>query len=182
MHREETGNDHLHVAVNRVHPETYRAAHLSKSYYALDRVMREIEMRQRWERDNGPYDVGYREDGSPEIVRADRENDLRYRVDASANVKTRARDGCAWTGDRPFTELVREAAPASQEVLGRDGADGSGVRADLAAFNLKLREKGSGFVFVDRTDERLVAKAAHIGSGRNAACRRTMGRGDYDQR
>ena len=60
VHREETGNDHLHVAVNRVHPESYRAAHLSKSYYALDRAMREIELRQGWERVNGPYEVRYR--------------------------------------------------------------------------------------------------------------------------
>ena len=77
MHREETGNDHLHVAVNRVHPETYRAAHLSKSYYALDRAMREIELCQGWDRDNGPYEVRYREDGTPEIARAERENDVR---------------------------------------------------------------------------------------------------------
>ena len=77
VHREDTGNDHLHVAVNRVHPETYRAAHLSKSYYALDRAMREIELCQGWDRDNGPYEVRYREDGTPEIARAERENDVR---------------------------------------------------------------------------------------------------------
>ena len=163
VHREETGTDHLHVAVNRVHPETFRAAHLSKSYYALDRAMRELEVRQGWERDNGPYEVRYREDGTPEIARADREHDGGDRVDASANVKTRARDGRAWTGDRPFTEWVREAAPALKEALDRDGASWNDVRAALAAFNLELREKGSGFVVVDRTDERLVAKASHIG-------------------
>ena len=105
----------------------------------------------------------YREDGTSGFARAERENDGRGRVDASANVKTRARDGRAWTGDRPFTEWVREAAPALKEALGRDGAHWNDVRATLAAFNLELREKGSGFVVVDRTDERLVAKASHIG-------------------
>ncbi len=60
VHRGETGNDHLHIAVNRVHPETHRTQHLSKSYYELDRAMREIELRQGWARDNGPYHVRYR--------------------------------------------------------------------------------------------------------------------------
>ena len=46
VHREEAGNDHLHVAINRVHRETYRAGHLLKSYYALDLAMRKIEQRQ----------------------------------------------------------------------------------------------------------------------------------------
>jgi len=162
VHRGETGNDHLHVAVNRVHPETHRAQHLSKSYYALDRAMREIELRQGWERDNGPYEVRDREDGLPEIVRASGEE--RERGDeAAANVKTRARDGQAWTGDQPFTAWVREAAPALRDALDRDNVTWSDVRTVLAQFNLELREKGSGFVVVDRTDDRLVAKASHIG-------------------
>ncbi len=162
VHRGETGNDHLHVAVNRVHPETYRAQHLSKSYYALDRAMREIELRQGWERDNGPYEVRDREDGLPEIVRASSQE--RSRGDeAPANVKTRARDGEAWTGDRPFTAWVREVAPALRDALDRDDVTWSDVRTVLAQFNLELREKGSGFVVVDRADDRLVAKASHIG-------------------
>lgn len=164
VHRGETGNDHLHVAVNRVHPETYRAQHFSKSYYALDRAMREVELRQGWERDNGPYEVRHREDGLPEIMRADRNDDSRERGDeAPANVKTRARDGQAWTGDRPFTEWVRDVAPALRDALDRDSASWSDVRDVLAKFNLELREKGSGFVVADRTDERFVAKASHIG-------------------
>lgn len=162
VHRGETGNDHLHVAVNRVHPETHRAQHLSKSYYALDRAMREIELRQGWERDNGPYEIRDREDGLPEIVRANGEERVRG-DEAPANVKTRARDGQAWTGDQPFTAWVREVAPALRDALDRDNVTWSDVRTVLAQFNLELREKGSGFVVVDRTDERLVAKASHIG-------------------
>ena len=79
--------------------------------------MRDIELRQAWERDNDPYEVRYHEDGAPEIARTDQENDGRDRVDAAANVKARARDSRAWTGDRPFTEWVREATPALKEVL-----------------------------------------------------------------
>jgi len=164
VHRGETGNDHLHIAVNRVHPDTHRAQHLSKSYYALDRAMREIELRQGWERDNGPYHVRYRDDGLPEIFRASDGDGFHARgEDAPANVKTKARDGHTWNGDRPFTVWVREVAPALREALGRDHASWNDVRRVLADFNLELREKGSGFVVVDRSDDRLVAKASHIG-------------------
>jgi hypothetical protein len=164
VHRGETGNDHLHIAVNRVHAETHRAQHLSKSYYALDRAMREVELRQGWERDNGPYHVRYRDNGLPEIFRAGNGDRFHARgEDAPANVKTRARDGHAWNGDRPFTSWVREVAPALREALDRDGASWNVVREALGRFNLELREKGSGFVVVDRSDERLVAKASHIG-------------------
>ena len=45
VHREEAGNDHLYVAINRVHPETNRRDILT-SFYALDLTMREIEQRQ----------------------------------------------------------------------------------------------------------------------------------------
>lgn len=126
--------------------------------------MREIELRQGWERDNGPYHVRHRENGSPEIVRTTIDEDSRtHGDDAPANVKTRARDGHAWTGDRAFTEWVRDIAPALRDALARDDATWSDVRRVLADFNLELREKGSGFIVVDRADERLVAKASHIG-------------------
>jgi len=164
VHRGETGNDHLHIALNRVHPETHRAQHLSKSYYALDRAMREVELRQGWERDNGPYHVRYRDDGLPEIFRAGNGDGFHARgEDAPANVKTRARDGHAWNGDRPFTSWVREVAPVLREALAQDGATWKDIRRVLGDFNLELREKGSGFVVVDRSDDRLVAKASHIG-------------------
>ncbi len=58
---------------------------------------------------------------------------------------------------------MREVAPALREALDRENTTWSDVRRVLGDFNLELREKGSGFVVVDRTDERLVAKASHIG-------------------
>jgi len=58
---------------------------------------------------------------------------------------------------------VREAGPPLRKALDRENTTWSDVRRVLGDFNLELREKGSGFVVVDRTDERLVAKASHIG-------------------
>lgn len=156
IHRD-TGNVHAHLAANRVHPETYRAQHLSMSYAKIDRSLRELELRYGWERDRGLHEIRERDDREPEVIpRLRRERE-------SARVAARAQTMRAWSGDRPFTEWVREAAPTLRTVLGRPGAEWADVHSALAEFNLELREKGSGFTVVDRTDPTLMAKASHIG-------------------
>ena len=156
IHRD-TGNVHAHLAANRVHPETYRAQHLSMSYAKIDRSLRELEVRYGWERDRGLHEIRERDDREPEVIpRLRRERE-------SARVAARAQTMRAWSGDRPFTEWVREAAPTLRTVLGRPGAGWAAVHSALAEFNLELREKGSGFMVVDRTDPTLMAKASHIG-------------------
>ncbi len=156
IHRD-TGNVHAHLAANRVNPETYRAQHLSMSYAKIDRSLRELELRYGWERDRGLHEIRERDEREPEVV-------LRLRREReSARLGARAQTMRSWTGDRPFTEWVREAAPALRTALGRPGVGWDDVHSALGEFNLELREKGSGFTVVDRTDPNLIAKASHIG-------------------
>ncbi|CAG4920943.1 hypothetical protein R54767_04764 [Paraburkholderia gardini] len=84
LHRD-TGNVHLHVAVNRVSPETGRAVYQGLSYLKLDRCMRELELRQGWQHERGPYVVVER-DGQPVI-----ERDRSYRKKRESR-PARARD------------------------------------------------------------------------------------------
>lgn len=53
----DTDHVHVHVAVNRVHPETYKAVNLWRDHYRLDQAVREIELAQGWSHTNGPYQV-----------------------------------------------------------------------------------------------------------------------------
>ena len=155
IHRD-TGNVHAHLAANRVNPETYRAQHLSMSYAKIDRSLRELELRHGWERDRGLHEIRERDEREPEVVpRLRRERE-------AARVGARAETMRSWSGDRPFTEWVREAAPALRTVLGRPGVGWDDVHSALAELNLELREKGSGFAVVDRSDPTLMAKASHI--------------------
>jgi len=156
IHRD-TGNVHAHLAANRVHPESYRAQHLSMSYAKIDRSLRELELRYGWERDRGLHEIRERAEREPEVVpRLRRERE-------TARVTARAQTMRAWSGDRPFTEWVREAAPTLRTVLERPGVGWADVHGALTEFNLELREKGSGFAVVDRSDPTLMAKASHIG-------------------
>jgi hypothetical protein len=157
----DTANVHLHVAVNRVDPESYRAVSPFRDYIKLDRAMREIELAQGWSHDRGPSQV--REiDGREAVVLAFKEQTHGRGLDEPAPTQQKARDLASWSGDRPFTEWVREAAPALKETLGREGARLEEVQRTLADFGLELRRKGSGLVVVHHNDPQLVAKASQV--------------------
>ncbi|OFC58713.1 TraI/MobA(P) family conjugative relaxase [Candidatus Erwinia dacicola] len=56
IHRD-TDNLHVHVAVNRVHPITFRANHLSYSIDTLHKASRLLEIKHGFNHDNGLYTV-----------------------------------------------------------------------------------------------------------------------------
>jgi hypothetical protein len=155
IHRD-TDNVHAHIAANRVHPERFRAQHLPMSYWKIDRALRELELRFGWERDRGLHEIREQAERQSEIIpRLRRER-------GTARITDRAEKLRVWSGDRPFTEWVRDAAPALRTVLGRVGVTWADIHATLADCNLELRAKGSGLIVVDRNHASLVAKASHI--------------------
>ncbi len=157
----DTANAHLHVAVNRVDPETYRAVSPFRDYIKLDRAMREIELAQGWSHDRGPTQVS-EIDGRDAVVLAFKEQTHGRGLDEPAPTQQKARDLASWSGDRPFTEWVREAAPALKKTLARDGAGLEDVQRTLADYGLELQRKGSGLVVVHHDDPQLVAKASQV--------------------
>lgn len=153
----DTANVHLHVAVNRVHPVTYRAVSPFYDYIKLDRAMREIELEQGWAHDRGPAVATERG-----VVLAFKEQTHGRELDRPAQISSKARDFAAWSGERPFTEWVQEAAPALKATLAREGVGLDDVQRTLDAFGLELRAKGSGLVVVHHEDPSLVAKASQV--------------------
>ncbi len=158
----DTANVHLHIAVNRVNPETYRAVSPFRDYIKLDRAMREIELEQGWAHDRGPTVVREIEGYAPEVVLAFKDQTHGRGMDEPAQVQQKAHDLQAWSGDRPFTEWVREAAPALKATLAHDGVAIEDVQRTLGDFGLELQRKGSGLVVVHHDDPSLIAKASHV--------------------
>jgi hypothetical protein len=124
--------------------------------------MREIELEQGWSHDRGPTVVREIEGRAPEVVLAFKEQTHGRGLDEPAPMQQKARDFRSWSGDRPFTEWVREAAPALKETLARDGARLDDVQRTLADFGLELQRKGFGLVVVHHDDPQLVAKASQV--------------------
>ena len=64
----DTDNIHCHVAVNRIHPETFKSRHLEWTAKTLHLSARQSEIKHNWTHDNGIYIVEKNKDGEKRIV------------------------------------------------------------------------------------------------------------------
>lgn len=156
LHRD-TDNVHLHVVVNRVSLETGRAVHPGLSYLKLDRCMRELELRQGWQHDRGPYVVVER-DGQPVI-----ERDHAHRQEKESR-PARARDMEAFAGVESLATYIRgEAKRDVLAVLKDASATWHDVHEALAKHGLELRIKGQGLaIHAKHRDDLTPVKASSI--------------------
>ena len=67
----DTDNDHVHLVVNRVHPERLTVWTPWRDYFILDKCMRELEIEVGHGRANGPF-ITLDTEHSPQIVRMSR--------------------------------------------------------------------------------------------------------------
>lgn len=63
-----TDNTHCHIAVNRIHPETFRSHHIEWANKTLHMAARESEIKHGWTHDNGIYVVETSNDGKKSII------------------------------------------------------------------------------------------------------------------
>lgn len=154
---DDTGNRHLHIAVNRVNPDTLRAVSPFRDYLILDRAMREMELAQGWSHDRGPF-----------VVHGDRVR-LEFKaqthglgLDEPAPTSQKAKDFQAWMGAEPFTVYVRRIAEPLRELLAKETVTWAEIHAVFAQFGTELQPKGTGLIVVDAHDPRTVAKASQV--------------------
>lgn len=137
IHRD-TRHVHMHIAVNRVHPESFRAVYPSRDFYKLDRAMRELEVRFGWRHDKGPFAV-YERDGTLVVDWAGEAPASKERMPSGARDMERHGDQeslFSYARGRPREELVR--------VLADEAVSWQSLHAAFAKFGLALREKGRG--------------------------------------
>lgn len=137
VHRD-SDNAHLHLMINRVHPDSYRAVYPEKDYFRLDKCMREIELEQGWAHDNGPYQVV---DGK--VVRSQREQ-------PAPALPTKARDMEAATGCESLLTYAQQSS--SEIVASLQSGSWQTLHAALRKHGLEIREAGQGFKIHDITD------------------------------
>lgn len=141
----DTGNFHVHVAVNRVHPETYRAHSPEWSHRSLDEALRRLEREFGWAEDHGLYrwDAKLRRPvrTEPELLeqwRREREEGGRTATGQAGRMEAFA--------DRESLESYcrREAVAAVREAAAAEGATWQDIHVALARYGLTLQagEKG----------------------------------------
>ena len=142
-----TDNWHLHVAINKVHPTTFRNLTPVRDHYRLQEACAELEIRHGLVRE-------------PHTVDARQSADRRQR-----KARGRAADFEAQHGEKSFGTWVREQAAAAL-LAARDSRQGwSEVHRVAAAYDLEIKPRGAGLVIGHRGDGRLHVKASDVDRG-----------------
>ena len=150
----DTDNDHVHIAVNRVHPEKgIVMGPPRRDYHVIDKSMRELELIHGFRRDNGPY-VTLDTDNGPEIVRMSRkeraEKGLLKAGDGVGPRTTQAAKAAERSQGAPsFQEWAQwEPANALRDALERPDATWRDLHEALAPYGIVIQTKGTGMVAV----------------------------------
>ncbi|MEJ2631878.1 MAG: relaxase/mobilization nuclease domain-containing protein [Acidihalobacter sp.] len=184
IHRD-TDNDHMHLLVNRVHPERGIVAGPPRfDYLLIDKACRELELDQGWRHSAGPYVVmRSADDQEPEIKRVSKkererrgligergfelgpEPAVEQDIEAGPGPSQRAGRAARNQAAPPFQAWIAgDPGQALRQRLDAPGADWQAVHECLAGFGLELRPKGSGLVVAGRHDgQEVMAKASQLG-------------------
>jgi hypothetical protein len=159
----DTDNIHLHIAINRVHPQTQKAVEINKGFdlEAAHRAVAMIEHAQGWQREeNGRYQV---ENG--QCVRA------QQTTDTQRQPNQKKRDMEHRTGEKSAERIaIEEVAPIIKQAQ-----SWAQLHQELAAKGMRYEKTGSGaVVFVGD----VAVKASSV--DRNASLAKLQKRlGDY---
>ncbi|MEB0222086.1 TraI/MobA(P) family conjugative relaxase [Pseudomonas sp. AB12(2023)] len=146
VHRD-TENVHVHMAVNRVNPDTFKAVYPERDFYKLDRAMRELELENGWQQVQGVYSI-FERDGKQVIDWTSNSPDSKGKKPSKAAEMER------YDGSESFHSYIRnEPRKAIGAALKRENMTWQAIHHLLAKFHLELREKGQGFAIYDLGSE-----------------------------
>ena len=129
-----TENYHVHIAVNRMNPETGKVIQPHKGFdiEAAHKIVAEIEHRQGWSREeNGRYMM----DASGRIV-------LVPRSEQGPKLKAEAQDFEAHTGEKSAQRIAQERG----HTIIKNAVTWLELHKKLAAAGLRFEKKGSGAI------------------------------------
>lgn len=131
---QDTENVHIHIAVNKIHPESLRCVEPYYDHYKLNELCRELEIKHGLEQDN--------------------------RIEHT-RVSGRAGDMEAHAGEESLLRWIKEnALPSVLEGLAKDQSWQS-LHASLARYGLEIKPRGAGLVIAVQ-GERLAIKASSM--------------------
>lgn len=116
---QDTDNIHLHLAINKVHPQTLKVLEPYRDYYIRDKACRALELKHGLLIDNG---MGQGQ-------RLNRAGDLE-----------------AHHGEQSLLSWVQEQIGERLKQVCQQGADWQALHAVLAEYNLVIKPRGAGLV------------------------------------
>lgn len=133
-----TDNIHCHIAVNRVHPETFKSQHLPYAMRTLHYAARESEIKHGWAHDNGIYIVETNAKGVKSIVRnKDIDNGAASSRDNSQSVHP-------WTDPNSLINWTRKTIAPPLKAALPTMTSWAELHTHLAQHNITLKDTGGG--------------------------------------
>jgi hypothetical protein len=159
----DTDNLHCHLTVNRVNPASYKVAAPYNDYFTLDRCCRELELKNGWKHDNGPYMI----DGDGAIFR----NRKFYKSAPSA---ARQMEHFA-DKESLFSYAVDNCRDKLNSLFMQSDYSWDDVHNILIAAGLELRQKGDGLAIFDIVDdEQCSVKASDLHPELTLSCQQEL--------
>jgi hypothetical protein len=170
VHRD-TDNAHLHIMVNKVHPDTHRVPRMSFSKFTLDKAMRQIEIDQGWKHDNGPFSVK-EVDGKKSIdwTHTSAASRLKAREGTRADLPEKARQFEVHSGNESLAGYAKGQPKNDAGTLMKSAkASWQTLHTILASHGLELRpanERNNAFYVASvRDPAQAPIKASDMGLG-----------------
>ncbi len=175
LHRD-TDQDHVHVVMNRVHPEKGVVVGPPRfDYRVIDKACRELELTQGWQPTPGPYVIEAGPHGPVIVRRSRQERHARGLLRATRttsegqpvfNASQKAERAARNQGVPSFQEWVAgEPARALHTILDRPNPTWTDVHRILADYGVTITPKGTGMIVTTPLPEGriLTAKASQLG-------------------
>ncbi len=157
---ENTKNFHVHVMVNRVHPEHYSAHFPRQDMPTLDKVMRELEHEDGWQKDHGFYRWDNQQ-GAP--IRNTREEMAQHRESLANKTRGPAAKIEHYNDFESFQVYARHvAAKDMKQLLSRTDVTWQDVHSLLACNGLQLCKAEKGGYTVRSINQKIRAKASVV--------------------
>jgi hypothetical protein len=150
---------HVHVMVNKIHPETYGAHTPFRDMFTLDKAMRELEQQQGWTESVGLY----RWDKDQRIAVRNTREEMAALSDRGALAKGKAAE-LEHYHDIPSLQLYvkQTAATEMQGLLARTKVEWKDIHRALAKRGLELHKAEHGGYTVQATGTELWCKASDV--------------------
>jgi hypothetical protein len=141
-----TDNWHFHIAINKVHPRTFRNVEPFRDHYRLQEACAELEIRHGLTREPHTAEPGQGRGRGPQV-------------------RGRAADFEAQQNGHSFLRWIREQATTALLAARDSGKGWPELHRVAVRYDLEIKPRGAGLVIGHRSDLRLHIRASDVHRG-----------------
>ena len=150
---------HIHIMVNKVHPETFKAHTPYRNWLTLDAAMRVLEAKYGWTHTAGPTRW---DEESKQAVRTSRSERNALRTARQQPTGAAAKYEHYHDEESLQTYMRREVAPLVRTLLTRQNVSWEALHTFLAKYHLRIEKGESGGYTVLAVDHNIRVKASDV--------------------